>query len=264
MIGTYRRSASLLGVMAVLVFCSWATDAFSQRAASGKLGGGADLNIASRYVWRGYVQNDDFVAQPDVYLTYNNFTASVWGSLDMTDRDDMGIDSKGEFSEIDYIFQYTIPARLLNLSFGYSFYSYPNTPEEVRASTQELYAKGAFKVLLDPTVELYYDLDEVEGWYGRVSGTYTATQDSQDWKLRGSVGFASEEFCNYYFGSRRPIFDRTSFCDLEVRLFTTFNLGSNFGLTPFVAFSYLLDSELRDAYDDNGEFFGGLTVSWAF
>ncbi|NQT82912.1 hypothetical protein HQ563_07810 [bacterium] len=264
MIAEYRNGASVLAVVVGLALCLWATDAFSQRASTGKLGGGADLSIVSKYVWRGYVQNDDVAAQPDFYLTYGNFTASIWGSLDMTDRGDTGIDSEWEFSEIDYVLQYTIPARLVNLSFGYSMYTYPNTPDELRESTQELYVKGAFKAFLDPTIELYYDVDEVEGWYGRVSGTYTQAQDSQEWKLRGSIGFASDDFCDYYFGSGRPIIDSSSFCDLEVRLFTTFDLGGNFGLTPFAAFSYLLDSELRDAYDDNGEFYGGLTVSWMF
>jgi hypothetical protein len=255
---------NLLTVVAALTVCLWATNTFSQQVRKGKLGGGADLTIVSQYIWRGYVHNEDVVAQPDFYLKYDNFLASVWGSLDMTDREELGIDAKGEFSEVDYVFQYTIPAKLLNLSFGYSLYTYPNTPDELRETTQELYAKGGFKVFLEPTVELYYDLDAVEGWYGRVSATYTQPQGSVEWKLRGSVGFASEDFCNYYFGGREELFDKSSFCDLEIRLFTRIDLGSNFELTPFVAVSYLLDSELRDAYDSHGEFFGGLNVSWVF
>ena len=250
--------------IAVLVACVWATDALSQQARRATLGGGADLSIVSQYIWRGVIYNDDFALQPDVYLTYGNFRALVWGSLDMTDREEIGIDASGDFSEIDYILQYKIPSRLLDLSFGYSFYTYPNTPDEVREDTQELYAKGAFKVFLDPTVEMFVDVDEVEGWYGRVSATYTQPQDNVEWKLRASVGFCSEDFANYYFGGRMPLFDSTSFCDLEVRLFTTFDLGMNFGLTPFIAINYLLDSEIRDAYNEDGEFFGGLNVSWAF
>jgi len=264
MITTSKASIGFMGLIVALSLCLYAADAYSQRARAGKLRGGADISIVSKYIWRGYVQNDDFVAQPDFYLTYGNFVASVWGSLDMTDRGDTGIESKGEFSEIDYVLEYTIPGRSVDLSFGYSFYTYPNTPDELRESTQELYVKGAFKALLEPTVELYYDVDKVEGWYGRVSATYTQPQDSQEWKLRGSVGFASEEFCNYYFGSRRPLIDSFSFCDLEVKLFTTFGVGSKFGVTPFVAFSYLLDSELRDAHNNDGEFFGGLNISWTF
>jgi hypothetical protein len=107
-------------------------------------------------------------------------------------------------------------------------------------------------------------VDEVEGWYGRISATYTQPQANLEWKLRGSIGFASEEFCNYYFGSREEVVSGSKVCDLELRLFTTVDLGMNFRLTPFVAFSYLPDSKLRDAYDDNGEFFGGLTLSWSF
>ena len=259
-----RKRVVLLAVITGLVLCLWATDGFAQPAVKSGLGGGADLGIVSKYVWRGYVQNDDFALQPDVYLTYGNFLASVWGSLDMTDREDIGIDSRGDFSEIDFVLQYTIPAKPLNLSFGYSLYTYPNTPAELRDSTSEIYARGAFKVFLEPTLELYYDIDEVEGWYGRVSATYTQEQDSQKWKLRGSVGFASEEFCNYYFGAGLPICDRSSFCDLEVRLYTTFDLPLNFALTPFIAVSYLLDSEIRDLYNDDAEFFGGLNVSWSF
>ena len=263
---TSRKGVGTLSVVAVVAFSLWTTGALSQAPARGigRLHGGADLGVVSKYIWRGYTQNDDFALQPDVYLRYGNFLASIWGSVDMTDREDIGIDSRGDFSEIDYVFQYTIPARLINLTFGYSFYTYPNTPDELRDSTQEVYARGAFKVLLDPTVEMYFDTDEVEGWYGRVSATYTQMQNSQAWKLRGSVGFASEEFANYYFGSQLPLFDSTSFCDLEVRLYTTFNLGMNFAVEPFVALSYLLDSEIRDAYNDDVEFFGGLNVSWAF
>jgi hypothetical protein len=256
---------TFLVVVGAVALCLAATNAFSQqRLFKGKVGGGADLGFVSKYIWRGYIHNDDVALQPDFYLTYGNFLASVWGSMDLTDRDEIGIDAKGEFTELDYLLQYTLRAKPVNLSLGYSFYTYPNTPDELRESTQEIYARGAFEVFLDPTIEFYYDVDEVEGWYGRASATYTQPQNNHEWKLRCSVGVASEDFANYYFGSRMPLFDRTSFCDLEARLFTTFNLGRNFGLTPFIAFSYLLDSELRDAYNNDGEFFGGLNISWVF
>ncbi len=262
-----RKGLSFVAVVAASAVLLLTANSFSQQPqprGNWPVGGGVDVGIVSKYIWRGYIQNEDFALQPDAYLTLGNFLASVWGSLDMTDRDDVRIDSQGDFSEIDYVLQYTIPANLLNLSFGYSLYTYPNTPDEIRKSTQEVYARGGFKVFLEPTVELFYDMDEVEGWYGRASATYTQRQNSQEWKLRGSVGFASEEFANYYFGGRESLFDSSSFCDLEVRLFTTFDLGLNFGLTPFVGVSYLLDSEIRDAYNDDGEFFGGLNVSWSF
>jgi len=259
------RAMTFLVATAVLGLSLAATNAFpQQRAPKTRLAGGADLSFVSKYIWRGYTQNDDVALQPDFYLTYANFLASIWGSLDLTERDEIGIDSKGEFSELDYVLQYTIPAKRVNLSFGYSYYAYPNTPDELRKSTQEVFARGAFKVFLEPTIEFYYDVDEVEGWYGRASATYTQPQNNHEWKLRCSIGFASEEFANYYFGSRLPIFDSSSFCDIEARLYTTFNLGRGFGVTPFIAFSYLLDSEIRDAYNEDGEFFGGLNVSWVF
>jgi len=269
-----RRSTNLVSISAMVLafgFSFWATEVFCETDGASKLGGGADLGFVSKYVWRGYVQNDDFALQPDFYLTYRNFLASIWGSLDLTDRDDVGIDAQGEFTEVDYVLQYTIPVRVVNLSFGYSFYTYPNTPRTLRESTQEVYAKANFRVPLEqsriffePAVEFDYDFDEVEGWYGRVSAAYIQLYGRQEWKLRGSVGFASEEFCDYYFGSRRSISDEVSFCDLEVRFSATFDLGSNFGVTPFIAFSYLLDDNLRRVYKHDEEFFGGLNVSWAF
>ena len=264
MIATCGRGLRRLSLLAALAICIWLPDALSQQAASNRLHGGADLTLSSGYVWRGYVHNDDFVIQPDFYLTYRNFLASVWASLDTTDREDIGIESKGDFSEIDFVLQYTIPTRLVDLSLGCSFYDYPNTPDDLRESTQEFYAKGSFNVLLDPSIELFYDVDEVEGWYGRVSATYAQPQGALDWKLRASLGFASEEFCNYYFSGRDDVFGSSKFCDLELKFSTTFDLGLNFGLTPFVAFSYLLESSLRDAYDDNGEFYGGATLFWTF
>jgi len=43
------------------------------------------------------------------------------------------------------------------------------------------------------------------------------------------AGFASEEFCKYYSVAQKPIVDSAGFCNLEVGLFTTVNLRSNFG-----------------------------------
>ena len=256
---------------ALVILSLSATAAFAESPRTLKLGGGADLSVVSQYIWRGYIYNDDFALQPDVYLTYANFLASVWGSLDMTDREDIGIDAEGDFTEIDYVLQYRIPTRLVDVFLGYSYYSYPNTPDTLREDTQEVYVKGEFKLFHDPTkasvepgIEMFLDVDEVEGWYGRASATYSQPQNKMVWRLRGSIGFCSEDFANYYFGGRQPLFDSTSFCDLEVRLYTTLDLGMNFSVTPFIAVSYLLDSELRDAYNEDGEFFGGLTVSWSF
>ena len=55
-----------------------------------------------KYIWRGQNLSDDPVFQPGVSVGYGNFTAGVWGNMDLTNING----NSGDFSEMDYSIDY--------------------------------------------------------------------------------------------------------------------------------------------------------------
>jgi len=45
-----------------------------------------DSTFNSAYVWRGLRLNDEAVWQPSVSASWKGFTATLWGNVDLTDR----------------------------------------------------------------------------------------------------------------------------------------------------------------------------------
>ena len=106
----------------------------------------ADVSVtadfASAYVFRGVTFNDEAVFQPGVEVSgfplpeeIGSFTVGAWGNYDIGDYD--GNLMSSEFSEIDLYASYTLPIEFVDLSGGYTEYTYPNggpADKEVSAS----------------------------------------------------------------------------------------------------------------------------------
>jgi len=105
----------LTGLVAVLVM-----------AASAVYGAEASLSldVASAYVFRGATFNDGLVAQPGLEVGgLGGLSVGVWGNIDIDDMD--GALEGGEFSEIDIYGSYALPVEVIDLSIGYTEYTYP-------------------------------------------------------------------------------------------------------------------------------------------
>jgi len=154
-----------------------------------------DLGLFSHYVWRGITLTDGAVLQPAATITHaNGASVNVWGNLDVDDANDMS----GEFNELDLTFGYSTSVGKANLDFGFCQYTFPNTQF---AGTQELYVGVGFDVPLEPSLTLYYDIDEVDDYYGTLGVSYgTDITDAVSWSLAASVGFAGSDFAAAYTG----------------------------------------------------------------
>jgi len=88
-------------------------------------------DFASAYVFRGVTFNDGAVFQPGIEVTefplpeeIGSFVVGAWGNYDIDDYD--GNLMSSEFSEIDLYASYTLPIEIVDLSGGYTSYTYPN------------------------------------------------------------------------------------------------------------------------------------------
>jgi uncharacterized protein (TIGR02001 family) len=112
------------------------------------------VDVASAYVFRGDTFNDGPVVQPglEVALPYG-LSVGVWGNIDIDDYD--GALEKGQFSEIDVYVSYALPIDLVDISIGYTEYTYPS---------------GGGDADREVGISLGYDLDVLEVGLGAFYG----------------------------------------------------------------------------------------------
>jgi len=124
-----------------------------------------EFTVVSRYIWRGAdlgqaydpAGGDNHVhVQPSVtYTDPSGFSLGAWGS--------MGFDGHSDFDEIDLTVDYSFTvAAGLDGSVGHIYYDFPTG----NSNSGEFYAGvSATKSALSPSLFVYYDYDDGDGWY---------------------------------------------------------------------------------------------------
>tara|TARA_A100001015_G_scaffold320382_1_gene446550 strand:- start:1863 stop:2699 length:837 start_codon:yes stop_codon:yes gene_type:complete len=133
-----------------------------------------EVALASSYVWRGQVLNNDAVIQPQITLAQYGFSLNMWMNYDI------GSNRNGvqrDVSEFDFSIAYSLPMDInqMAIDVGLVNYNFPangtyNTDglTEGNKSTTEAYLSAtflSFKDLFIPSVTLFGDFEEVEGTY---------------------------------------------------------------------------------------------------
>lgn len=234
------------------------------------LGVGVSTAFMSKYIWRGQLLNDDYVMQPSVGLTYGNWSASLWGNVDMTDYHD----NDWEFTEYDWTIGYSdkIPGvDILSYSVGAIYYYFPSLTDD--GDTVEVYAGLGLDIPLSPTLTMYRDVDEIDGTYLALSVSHsieTIFELSPDMpvgmNLSASTGWGSENYNKGYWGV-----NSSKMNDLTLSVGFPVVMG-NWTITPSVSYVTLLSSGVRasDWYktnsgnNDSDYVFTGITLSTSF
>jgi hypothetical protein len=218
-------------------------------------------DLLSKYVWRGQNIVDGWVLQPSASVGYKGLTASVWSSLDLT-GDLVG---KGQFSEVDLSVDYTheFPGvEELSYSLGAIYYDFPNTGWD---STAEVYGGLTASVPLSPALRWYYDFADIDGSYFQLSLGHTIEKLHQwrddcycDLALGASLGYATAGYNDGYFGV-----DESALNDLTLSAALPFCIGK-WTLKPVIAYSTMLDDDIRAATAHSDNLWAGLSASVSF
>jgi hypothetical protein len=201
-----------------------------------------DLTYNSRYVWRGINFTDDPVFQPSMTFGFKGMSFNVWGNMDTT-----GINGNNdEFNELDFTLDYSGSVGMVNYSVGGIYYHFPNTGFP---GTQELYVGLGLDVPLSPTLTLYADVDEADGFYGTFAIGHTFEnvvvlneQVAMSVDLSASVAAADSDYNAFYFGVADA-----ALVDAVVSLGLPVTLGDHVTVTPAVNYSNILDDKLAAA-----------------
>lgn len=222
-------------------------------------------DVYSKYVWRGHNLVDDWVWQPSVSIAKGPWSAGIWGNLDMTDENGQS----GEFTEYDFLGSYSWSVtEKLTWSFGYIYYRFPSA-----GSTQEVYSSLAADMVLNPSVTVYYDFDDINGTYvsAAVSHSIEKIADLTESIPVGltvscAVGWGDSNYNEGYWSDAdgEPV-SSGAFNDFSVKLAFPISLGA-WTLTPSLNYVTILDSEIRRGLpsDDRDLLFTGISLGTTF
>jgi hypothetical protein len=164
-------------------------------------------------------------------------------------------------NETDLTLNYTMPVGPVSLTGGFIHYDFDGS------DTQEIYLTGSLAVLLNPSLSLYYDIDDGKGGFAVLAVSQAFPVGPISLTAGGSVGFNlgdkamglnadGEDFTGLYYG--------------EVSLATSIPIFGHVSIDPRIAYSTALGSDGEDAItaiSADGKkdiFYGSIAVTAAF
>ena len=244
----------VIGMIAGLVV---AQDAVMVQKQPSDVSVNADIGLYSAYVWRGQVLNDNMVAQPSVTAAYGPLSLNVWGNWNATDN------AAQDTGEIDYTAAYTLPlnTEAVTVDVGLIAYTFPGRGNG-SAPTEEVFIKSTFNsIILTPVASLYYDVHEVNGWYGNLALSQSVEiSDAMTAEIGGSVGFGTGNYNNYYFGRNSSAVN-----DCNIYVSTEYALTEKLSVGALLQYTMLGGGvDNSGNYEANDLVWGGINLSYKF
>lgn len=240
--------------------------AIASTALSQTVTGYGDVTWNSKYVWRGIDFVDESVLQPSVWLSCCGFTGGVWGSVELTDVNEApgGDERAMKFTEVDLYLTYTRQFGPACITAGLGDYLYPNTDYN---STAELSLVAAFGVPLTPVLSFYRDIKEADGLYASlgvsqaIPGTWQASEaiSVSAPVLSGSVGYGNSAHNTFYYW-----YPDAAPGDMTLNASVPVSIGTSVYVTPAAHYAMLLDSDIKDLFEDDAQFWGGTSITCYF
>jgi len=228
-------------------------------SAENEIGFELTTDFASKYIWRGQLLNDDIVFQPDLSATYGNFTAGIWGNLDLTNYNGRN----GDFLEMDYYLDWSDDLSDLEgvgYSVGLIYYDFPGSYADGTRipDTLEAYLGLNFDLPANPSITAYHDIDEVDGTYVSLGIGHSVEQVlglSSDipvaMDIGATLGWGSASYDKYYWGT-----NQSKINDLVLSVSFPFEI-EGLTITPSLNYVTLLSDDIRntDVYGNASDFF---------
>jgi hypothetical protein len=227
---------------------------------------GLDVPVLSSYVWRGQTLSDRRVLQPSLTAAKSGFALNTWANYNLDGA------YQGDFSEVDLTASYSKSVGPVALGAGVVQYLFPNQTlavddgEDIAyPGTAEVYGSaGLPDVPLAPALTVYYDVDEIDGFYGVFAvGHAFELADKVSLAASASLGAADSDYNQGYFGVGDAALN-----DLTAGLALPIAVMENLTLKPSISYVYLPDSDIRDAakavYGEDDRWVGSLVASYTF
>jgi hypothetical protein len=224
-----------------------------------------DMAYYSVYEWRGFLLDGKGVFQPGIYVAgpsskFGKLTAKFWASEPLSQGDIR------QSKELDSILDYTYDFPAASVSFGHTYYSFPQlTPSDGAPGgfSREFYTGLTLpKVFLTPSVFFYRDYGSKSDGGGQ--GNYLVANLAYSMPVTLKSYACSLDLAGHYgYNYHQYIAGKGG--DLGLSAGFTVPLTKSMTLTPGVNFAAPL-GKLKKATDGNQKdrFYTGVTLKYSF
>ena len=211
----------------------------------------ASTDFYSKYIWRGFRLDDDYVLQPGFSVSGYGFEVNVWGSFD-TDQDDaLGSD------EVDTTVSYSHDFDGLSLSLGHVYYDFPSAG----TFSKEVFVGVGYDTVLSPSLTWYHDYSRESQGGGH--GDYVVLDLGHSLTLNEDYGITLD--LSGHVGYNHRLFIKGDGGDVAFGAGLTLPLTESLSMSPSLNYS-IPYGDLEDSADGNqdDEFYWGVGISCSF
>lgn len=257
-----KRIITFVSLLALSLFSTAAAEAPSF---------GADMEIESRYIFRGRDFSKGAVFQPDVWMNWGDLTLVTWLNLDMTDT----LGQRGDVNEIDIVLDYGYSFENISVGISYAMFAYPIGGEGARDSEASLSLSSNFDIVNIEASANFNPYSSAFYFLPKVSAAYTFA-DMITPSLTVSLGIGGDNFQTNFLKMDTPVDNKLNDLVTKVAVDVAFPGKLSF-LTANATISYskVVNDDAVDAlkayekadgheYEENGYVFGGFTLSAEF
>jgi hypothetical protein len=216
--------------------------------------GGVEMAATNKYLWRGMTVNEGFILQPFAWLTYGNFTFSLWSSATLSEpKDDI------KRPEVDATLSHEFELGNFTVESFFSFYRYIDQPDA--SNTGELgFTLGYPFGVLTLNAGAIVDVIEYPGALYLEQKIEAEKEFNDHWTGYSALtlGEGFKKFNDAYFEMPRTTVSLLTF---EGRL--TYALDNGFYAQPYFQLNQTLDNDLK-AYLKKHTGAIGLTIGREF
>ncbi|HAK93710.1 MAG TPA: hypothetical protein DCM87_01555 [Planctomycetes bacterium] len=225
--------------------------------------------VYNKYIWRYAVVTNEAVLQSNLSASLAGFSAGVWGNMDLTDYH--RAERAGHFTELDWTLAYGNSLGPVAFKGGIIGYSFPSTGTP---GTYEIFADVSAALpgvgsYLVPGAAVYYDIDDAKsalfaepylaGSAALPPAPFPVRPEAIGWRV--FTGLTNGPYNRFGFGVGGEAWLGAG---AELRLPCKVDGAPFLTVTPSIAFTTIIDEEIRDAARHDDNVLVGLTLSLDF
>ena len=218
---------------------------------------GADVDVVSRYVWRGVPYSDGATVQPSIWKSLHALTFSLWSNLVVADRID-----RGNINHLFVTATYRTDLDRFTVEPGFQAYHTKAVGDVAASTSAEGVVRisagiGAFSIFTDHTV----DLHAYRGAYiGDAGLSYRRTiGERSELTTQFSVSWATARYNRAFLGVAK---NAVYYASLSGRL--AISLDDHWSLRPHAEVQPVIDVALRRVLRSKVFFTAGVGLSVAY
>ena len=217
---------------------------------------GADVDVVSRYVWRGVPYSDGAAVQPSVWKSLHAFTLSLWSNLVVADRID-----RGRFNHVFVSATYRTDADRFTIEPGVQAYHTKAFGEVAAVTTAEGVVRvstgaGPFRIFTNHSVDLRAYRGAYIGDAGLVHRRMVGAR--AELATQFAVSWATARYNSAFIGVAKSTVNYASLGG-----HVAIRLDDRWSLRPHAELQPIIDAAVRRALLSKVFFTAGVTLSFA-